>query len=133
MTREKRWTIPIIVIVCLAGVLVLYRHSGADKPGRSFLKPAAVVRPERIVSLAPNLTEILFALGLGGKVVAVSNNCDYPAGAGEKAKVGTFWQPNTEAIIAAKPDLVVTLWFEQQKAVADTLGRIGLNVLTFRI
>ncbi len=133
MTRKKRWTIPIIVIVCLAGVLALYRHSGADRPGRSFSKPTAGNRPQRIVSLAPNLTEILFALGLGDKVVAVSDNCDYPAGAAEKAKVGTFWQPNTEVIIAAKPDLVVTLWFEQQRAVADTLGRIGLNALTFRI
>lgn len=133
MTRKKRWIIPIIALVCLAGIPALYRHSGADGPGRPFSKPVAVVCPEHIVSLAPNLTEILFALGLGGKVVAVSSNCDYPAGAVEKAKVGTFWQPNTEAIIAAKPDLVVTLWFEQQRAVADTLGRIGLNVLTFRI
>jgi len=133
MTRKKRWTIPIIIIACLAGAMALYRHTGAGRPGRFFSKPNAVVRPERIVSLAPNLTEVLFALGLGDRVVAVSNNCDYPAGAAEKAKVGTFWQPNTEAIIAAKPDLVVTLWFEQQRAVADTLDRTGIDVLTFRI
>jgi iron complex transport system substrate-binding protein len=47
--------------------------------------------------------------------------------------VGTFWQPNTETIIAAKPDLVVTLWFEQQKSVAEALKRLGYRVLTLKI
>jgi len=47
--------------------------------------------------------------------------------------VGTFWQPNTEAIIASRPDLVITLRFEQQKAVADTLNRLGYKVLTLKI
>ncbi len=88
---------------------------------------------DRIVSLAPNLTEILFALGLGEKIVAVSNNSDYPAKATNKNKVGTFWQPSTEAIIASKPDLVITLLFEQQRAVADSLNRLGYQVLTLRI
>jgi len=90
-------------------------------------------KPERIVSLAPNLTEILFALGLGEKVVAVSNDSDYPPEAISKNKVGTFWQPNTETIIASKPDLVITLWFEQQKSVAESLRRLGYPVLTLKI
>ena len=89
--------------------------------------------PERIVSLAPDLTEILFALGLGERIVAVSNDSDYPPEAAEKQKVGTFWQPNIEAIIASKPDLVVTLSFEQQKAAADTLYKLGYRVLTLRL
>jgi iron complex transport system substrate-binding protein len=85
------------------------------------------------VSLAPNLTEILFALGLEDKVVAVSSDSDYPAAAAAKAKVGTFWQPNIEAIIASKPDLVMTLWFQQQKEVAESLRRLGYRVVTLRI
>lgn len=89
--------------------------------------------PERIVSLAPNLTEILFALGLGDKVVAVSNDSDYPPQAAARPKVGTFWQPNAEAVIAHKPDLVVTLGTPQQMAVADTLSRLGINVLAVKI
>jgi iron complex transport system substrate-binding protein len=89
--------------------------------------------PQRIVSLSPNLTEIIFALGLGERVVGVSNNCDWPAEAKEKPKVGTFWQPNTEAIIAAKPDLVVCETFPQQKETAETLKRAGLNVLSLRV
>jgi iron complex transport system substrate-binding protein len=88
---------------------------------------------ERIVSLSPQLTEILYALGLGDKVVAVSNNCNWPAEAEDKPKVGTFWQPNIEAIIAARPDLVVAEQFEQHKQVADTLRRTGLNVTGVRL
>ena len=90
-------------------------------------------QPQRIVSLAPNLTEILFALGLGDKIAAVSNGSDYPHKATKKNKIGTFWQPNTEAIIASKPDLVITLWFEQQKAAANSLARFGYKTLTLKI
>jgi len=89
--------------------------------------------PERIVSLAPNLTEILFALGLEDKIVAVTLHCDYPPAAQQKTKIGTFWQPNIEAIIASKPDLVVTLQTEQQKTIADSLSRMGYKVLALKI
>ena len=88
---------------------------------------------ERIVSLAPNLTEILFALGLEKEIVRVTLHSDYPPAAAEKPKAGTFWQPNIEAIIAAKPDLIVTLGFEQQKNLADRLKRINYNCLTVNI
>lgn len=88
---------------------------------------------DRIVSMAPNLTEILFALGLCEKVVAVSNDSDYPPEAADKDKVGTFWQPNIETVIAAKPDLVITLGFSQQKNLAQRLKRIGYNGLTVNI
>ena len=88
---------------------------------------------QRIVCLSPNLTEIVFAMGLGDRVVGVSNNCDWPAEAKAKPKVGTFWQPNTEAIIAAKPDLVVCETFPQQKESAETLKRAGLKVLSLRV
>ena len=47
-------------------------------------------------------------------------------------KVGTFWHPNIEAIISYKPDLIITLDFDQQKTVADSLSRLGYNVLTFK-
>ncbi|MGA2092189.1 MAG: helical backbone metal receptor [Sedimentisphaerales bacterium] len=88
--------------------------------------------PQRIVTLSPNLAEIVFALGLGDKVVAVSSDCDWPYEAKQKPKIGTFWQPNTEAIIAAKPDLVVCETFLQQKEVAQTLERAGLRVVSLR-
>jgi iron complex transport system substrate-binding protein len=88
---------------------------------------------DRIVSMAPNLTEILFALGLEGKIVGVTLHCNYPPAAAGKPKIGTFWQPNIEAVIAAKPTLVVTLGFEQQRSIAERLGRVGLHCLTVNI
>jgi len=88
----------------------------------------------RIVSMAPDLTEILFALGLEEKIVGVTLFSDYPAAAREITKVGSFWQPNIEATIAAAPDLVITkttTGFDQQKHLAMRLHRIGYNSLTF--
>jgi iron complex transport system substrate-binding protein len=90
-------------------------------------------RAERIVSLAPNLTEILFALGLEKEISRVTLDSDYPPAAAQKPNVGTFWQPNVEAVIAAKPDLVITLGFHQQKNIAERLKRIGYNTLTVNI
>ncbi|MCL4426505.1 MAG: cobalamin-binding protein [Firmicutes bacterium] len=63
--------------------------------------------PQRIVSLAPSNTEILFALGLGDKVVGVTSYCDYPVEAKSKEKIGGFSDPSVEKIVALKPDLVV--------------------------
>jgi iron complex transport system substrate-binding protein len=88
---------------------------------------------QRIVSLSPNLTEIVFSLGLGDRVVGVSSDSDWPAEANSKPKVGTFWQPNTEAVIAAKPDLVICETFLQQNETAQVLKRAGLNVLSLRV
>jgi iron complex transport system substrate-binding protein len=89
--------------------------------------------PKRIVSLAPNITEILFALRAGDKIVGISNNSDFPVQTEQIAKVGTFWKPDTETIISLKPDLVITLWFQQQKQTAATLESLGYNVLTVKI
>jgi iron complex transport system substrate-binding protein len=63
--------------------------------------------PERIISLAPSNTEILFALGLGDKVVGVTDWCDYPPEALEKEKVGAYDTPNIEKIAALNPDLIL--------------------------
>jgi len=63
--------------------------------------------PERIISLAPSNTEILFALGLGDKVVGVTEYCDYPPEALEKEKVGGPWTPDVEKIVALQPDLIL--------------------------
>ncbi len=63
--------------------------------------------PQRIVSLAPNITEILFALGLGEKIVGVTRFCDFPEEAIKKEKIGGLVDPNPEKIIALNPDLVL--------------------------
>jgi iron complex transport system substrate-binding protein len=63
-------------------------------------------QPARIVSAAPSTTEILFALGLGDRVVGVTTFCDYPEAAKSKPKIGGL-RPNLEAVVAQQPDLVL--------------------------
>ena len=62
--------------------------------------------PKRIVSLAPSITEILFAIGLDEEIVGVTDFCNYPPAALAKPKVA-YSQPNLEALIALEPDLVL--------------------------
>ena len=69
--------------------------------------------PERIISLAPSNTEILFALGLGDRVVGVTMYCDYPPEAQDKEKVGDYYGPDIEKIIALQPDLVLATDFHR--------------------
>ncbi|MCX6013629.1 MAG: ABC transporter substrate-binding protein [Chloroflexi bacterium] len=64
--------------------------------------------PERIVSLAPSNTEILFALGLGDKVVSVTDMCDYPEEAKSKPELDGF-EPSIEFIVGQNPDLVMAI------------------------
>jgi iron complex transport system substrate-binding protein len=75
----------------------------ADAAGR---KVTIAKAPQRIVSLAPSTTEILFALGLGGKVVAVDNFSDYPADVTALPKIGDL-KVNFEQVVAKSPDLVL--------------------------
>ena len=119
-----------VAIICAAATTAVFC---LNKQRQSISTSPAATGPLRIASLAPNLTEILFALGLEEKIVAVSDDSDYPAAAETKKKTGTFWQPNTESVIASRPNLIITLWFEQQKSVADYLTHMGYQVLTLRM
>jgi iron complex transport system substrate-binding protein len=82
--------------------------------------------PERIISLSPDNTEILFALGLGDRVVGVTNYCDYPAEAKDKPKIGGFADPSVELIVKARPDLVLANTIHE-KAVKQ-LKDLGITV-----
>ena len=72
-----------------------------------FAHNAYAISPERIVSLAPSTTEILFAAGLGEKIVGVTNFCDYPEEAKRKPKIGGMSNPSLEAVVSLKPDIVL--------------------------
>jgi iron complex transport system substrate-binding protein len=61
----------------------------------------------RIISLAPHITEILFALGLEDRVVGVTDYCKYPPGVEKKERIGGLLNPNTEKMVALKPDLLI--------------------------
>ena len=78
--------------------------------------------PQRIVSHVPPITEILFALGLGEKVVGVSDYCDYPEEAKSKPSVGNYFNPAIENIVALDPDLVLTDGHSESIKQLDSLG-----------
>lgn len=84
--------------------------------------------PQRIISLAPSVTETLFALGLGDKVVGVTAYCDFPEAAKAKEKVGDTLNPNPERLIALKPDLVVITTSSQLEKLARQLGELNIPV-----
>lgn len=83
--------------------------------------------PQRIVSTTPSITELLFALGLGPKVVGVTNYCRYPAEARTLPKIGTYIQPDMERIAELRPDLVVIQ--KNPVQLQARLQRLGLRVL----
>ena len=82
---------------------------------------------QKIISLAPSTTEILFALGLDEEIIGVSTFCDYPPEAKDKEKVGTFSQPNIEKILFLKPDIIFCTGLEQAITVRE-LRQLNLKV-----
>ena len=78
--------------------------------------------PERIISFGPNITEILFALGLEESIVGVSDFCDYPEAAKAKPKVGSAFGPSIEKVVDLEPDLVVTVEHEQLNRELEGVG-----------
>src|SRR5688572_6865080 len=69
-------------------------------------KPRPKGQPKKIVSVAPSVTELIFALGAGERIAGVSRYDDYPEAVKALPKVGGFLDPNLEAIVALAPDLV---------------------------
>ena len=84
--------------------------------------------PSRIISLAPNITETLFALGLGDRVIGVTTYCDFPAEAKTKEKIGDTIKPNLERIIALKPDLVLLSTSSQLEKITHQLDQLAIPV-----
>jgi len=83
----------------------------------------------RIVSLAPSITEILFAIGAGNAVVGVTTYCDHPAAVAKIAKIGSYEDPDVERILALKPTLVIGTSISSHKRVLEVLAERGVRVL----
>jgi iron complex transport system substrate-binding protein len=86
--------------------------------------PLRAQTPARIVSTSPSITETLFALGLGDRVVGVSTYCQFPAEALKLPKVGTFLKPDAELIAGLRPDLVIV--HEVANGLDRRLASLGL-------
>jgi iron complex transport system substrate-binding protein len=128
-----------IIFLILVIYLILFAASTAvlaagfpidytDDLGREIVIEKKV---QRIISLAPAITEIIYALGLEDKLVAVSSACDYPEEALNKDDVGRIDEPNIEKIISLEPDLVIA----ESVSKIETLNRLtelGIKNIGFK-
>jgi len=96
-----------------------------DEVGRKIQIPQEV---DRVVSLAPNLTEIVFALGDGNHLAGDTDFCDYPAEALQKPHVGGPVNPNLEVVVSLMPDLVLATKSINRRETVNALDHIGLPV-----
>ena len=131
-------TLIIIALVASVYVYTLYqvepdKFEGGDLVddlGYSLTLPSP---PERIVSLAPSNTELLFAVGAGDKLVGVTDFCNYPYDfsawieAGNMSSIGSYYGPSVEPIVALDPDLVLATTGSLEAA--ENLRTLGYNVL----
>ncbi len=120
----RKLSLCLLILLCTASAcLAAYPMRVKDARGKEILIRS---KPMRIVSVAPSNTEILYALGLGSRVVGVTRYCNYPAEAKNKPKVGDM-NTNAEAVVALKPDLVLAHGKVNWQAVAK-LEKLGLTV-----
>jgi iron complex transport system substrate-binding protein len=122
----RSMTIAAITAACL---LVVALPAGAfttrDMTGRDVTLAAP---PQRIVSLVPSVTEILYALGAEHLLVGVTDFCDFPPEARRRPKVGGMVAPSLEAIIALRPDLVIATNEGTREDTFTQLSRVGVPV-----
>ncbi|HEV2387529.1 MAG TPA: cobalamin-binding protein [Candidatus Acidoferrales bacterium] len=96
-----------------------------DEIGRRVVVPAEI---RRVVSLAPNVTETLYALGVEAKIAGITDFTDLPAGAAPKPSVGEPLEPSLERIAALRPDLVFVAGTINRRETMESLSRLGIPV-----
>jgi iron complex transport system substrate-binding protein len=112
------------VVLSLLVLLILLQIARRSSP------PAEQLDGQSIVSLAPNLTGLLFELGCGDRVVGVTTYCDYPSETAYIEKIGDFLNPNLEKILSLSPGLVVAERWGTSRTVSR-LRALGINVEDF--
>ena len=122
---------PLLVNTILLLSLSLWVGTGATSPsparvidetGREVVIPPS---PKRIISLAPNLTEILFTLGLDKEIVGVSLHCNFPEAAKHKPRVGTYISLDFEKILSLRPDLILATGAGNTLEMVERLEKLG--------
>ncbi len=93
-----------------------------DEVGREVEVPFP---PKKIVSLAPNITEILFSLGLDQEIIGVSIHCNFPEKANSKVRVGSYISLDFEKIVFLQPDLIIATGAGNTRDMVDRLKRLG--------
>lgn len=110
-----------VMLACMAVLLSACSKTPPSEPAEG--------ADVRIIPMAPNLAEIVFALELADEIAAVTSDSDYPPQAADKRRVGNFWQPDIEAVLACRPTLVITESFQQHSTLANRLDSIGCKTL----
>jgi len=137
MKRNRVWLILFVLIICFTAACSPQADPQNNPQNKSQVKTVTdnmgreiriEKQPERIVSLAPAVTEILFALGLDQQIVGVSDFCDYPEQANNKKKMGGYDSPNAEAIASEKPDIVFISAGVQEELIQQ-LEKFGITVV----
>ena len=123
---RKLYLIAILFHLLITSSLEAKEHIYTDEIGRKVKIPDV---PKRIVSLAPSITEILFALGLNEEIVGVTHFCDYPEAALKKPKIGGFINPSIEKIVSIKPDLIIGTRDGNPMETIDRLSGLGFSVI----
>jgi len=116
------WPLILFLIIFLLALLGLNATTSLDN--------SSTIKPQRIITLAPNITEIAFALDLDEEIIAVTKYCDYPNKVSSLPKVGGFIDPNIEAIVALNPDLVILVASQQQTI--TQLHQLNIPVLAVK-
>ncbi|MFA5027399.1 MAG: helical backbone metal receptor, partial [Candidatus Methylomirabilota bacterium] len=119
----------LLFLLGLSGVPEARAASYPDMLGRTVVVPD---RPLRLVTLAPSLTEIVFALDRGEWVAGVSAACDYPAPVRSRPKVGGIAAPNLEQIARLAPDLIFASAEANTRETLARLDRLGLPVFAVK-
>ena len=109
-TKEMKKNVFLLLLICFSGTVEATYN--------------------RIISLAPAVTEELYLLGAGNDIVGVTTYCDYPDSAKQKEKIGTYLEPNIEKIIRLKPDLILATKEGQKEDLVVRMKKYGLYVYT---
>jgi iron complex transport system substrate-binding protein len=114
--------VPWVLSLFLASVSYPAPNKFTDEVGREVTIPFP---PKRIVSLAPNITEILFSLGLDEEIVGVSIHCNFPEKATSKIQVGSYISLDFERIVSLKPDLIIATGAGNTRDMVERLETLG--------
>ena len=116
----------LLFLVIFLGTSISYSATQKfkDEVGREVAFPFP---PKRIVSLAPNITEILFSLGLDEEIVGVSIHCNFPEKAKSKVRVGSYISLDFEKVTSLKPDLIIATGVGNTRDMVDRLGELGFQ------
>lgn len=118
------------ILLCLLSLSLMASHAGEagliqDQSGRKVLLPD---NPMRVVSLAPSITEIVFALRKGDRLKGVTQHCDFPPEAQSLPRIGSYVHLDLERIVSLKPDLCISTKDGNPKEVIERLDALGIPV-----